>query len=214
VDVVLKPGARVLRRVVDVAGRPVERARVRFGHVEPEDLGRLDNSFRADDHLGPRTFVADAAGAFVCDDVRRARRSSASTPTGSPRGSAATWWSPPRATSRASPRHSRGARASRGACSPPTPASPSRARGCSRSRACRRTRPTAGAWTLVTLETGPDGAYVLGGLPPGPVDVAVSLALGYKNAWQDPATARRDAVAAGSTGVDFRLVPVVDPAPK
>ena len=67
---------------------------------------------------------------------------------------------------------------------------------------------------LVTLETGPDGAYVLGGLPPGPVDVAVSLSLGYKNAWQDPATARKEGVAAGSTGVDFRLVPLVDPAPK
>lgn len=215
VDVVLKPGARVLGRVVDVAGRPVERARVRFGHVEPEDLGRLDNSFRADDHLGPRTFVADAAGGFVCDDVPPGatilrvdadgfapwfRRDLVVPAEGDLAGVTATL---------------EGSKSVSG-----------------RVLAADTGKPVAGAWVfavarlpkdapdggrvdpLVTLETGPDGAYVLGGLPPGPVDVAVSLSLGYKNAWQDPATARKEGVAAGSTGVDFRLVPLVDPAPK
>jgi protocatechuate 3,4-dioxygenase beta subunit len=215
VDVVLRPGARLSGRVLDAAGRPVERARVRFGHVEPDDLGRLDNSFRADDHLGPRTFVADAAGGFVCDDVPPGptilrvdadgfapwfRRDLVVPAEGDLVGVTATL---------------EGSKSVSG-----------------RVLAADTGKPVGGAWVfavartakdapdggrvdpLVTLETGPDGSFVLGGLPPGAVDVAVSLALGYKNAWQDPATARRDGVVAGATGVDFRLVPVVDPAPK
>jgi len=213
VDVVLRPGAKLAGRVVDAAGRPVAGARVRFGHVEPEDLGRLDNSFRADDHLGPRTFVADAAGGFVCDDVPPGptlvrvdadgfspwfRRDLVVPAEGDLAGVTATL---------------EGARSVSG-----------------RVLAADTGRPVPGAWVfavargakdapdggrvnpLVNLETGPDGAYVLAGLPPGPVDVAVSLALGYKNAWQDPATAKKEGVAAGATGVDFRLVPLVDPS--
>ncbi len=191
VDVVLRPGAKLTGRVVDVAGRPVPGARVRFGHVEPEDLGRLDNTFRADDHLGPRTFVADAAGGFVCDDVPPGptivrvdadgfapwfRRDLTVPPEGDLAGVTATL---------------EGARSVSG-----------------RVLAADTGRPVPGAWVfavargakdapdggrvnpLVNLETGPDGVYVLAGLPPGAVDVAVSLALGYKNAWQDPATAK------------------------
>lgn len=210
VDLVLRPGARIRGRVEDAAGRAVAGARVRFGHVEPEDLGRLDNSFRADDHLGPRTFATGPDGAFTCDDAPAGpvllrvdadgfspwfRRDLVVPTEGDLGGVVATL---------------QGARSVAG-----------------RVLASDTGRPVPGAWVfavartpageaadggrvdpLVTLETGPDGAYVLSGLPPGPVDVAVSVCLGYQNAWQDPASARKEGVAAGSTGVDFRLVPL------
>ncbi len=40
----------------------------------------------------------------------------------------------------------------------------------------------------------------------------MSVALGFKNAWEDRESARREDVPAGSSGVDFRLVPQVPTA--
>jgi hypothetical protein len=212
VDVVLRPGAKLVGRVVDAAGRPVERARVRFGHVEPEDLARLDNSFRADDHLGPRTYLADASGGFRCDDAPPGpvllrvdaegfapwfRRDLVVPPEGDLAGISVVL---------------DGAKSFSGSILAADTGKPfAGAWIFAVARGARGDNPDGGRVDpLVTMETGADGAYLLPGLPPGPVDVVVSLCLGYKNGWQDP-SGKREAVAAGSTGVDFRLVPVVDP---
>ena len=212
VDVALRPGARILGRAVDAAGRAVAGVRVRFGHLEPDEVGRLDNSFRADEHLAPRTFGGDDGGAFVCDRAPPGavllkveadgyaawyRRDLKVPETGDLTGITATL---------------EGVQTIRG-----------------RVLDAATGRGIGGAWVyatardpdgqpkdegrvraLVSVESKPDGTYVLEKVPPGTHDVAVWLALGYKTGRDQPAS-RRDATASGATGIDFRLEPLVPP---
>ena len=66
--------------------------------------------------------------------------------------------------------------------------------------------------TLVSTESKPDGTYALEKAPPSSVNVIVWLALGYVTSDRDP-TCRRDGVAGGAVGIDFKLVPVTVPPP-
>lgn len=212
VDLVAKPGARIVGRAVTAAGRPVAGARVRYGHVEAEDLGRLRDSFRADEFLAPRTFRADDDGRFTCDRVPPGtvivkveadgyapwfRKDLVVPADGDLVGLTATL---------------DGAMSLRGRV-----LSADTGRGIAGAWVYATGKDAAGApkddgavRPLVSAETGPDGAYLLERLPPGAVDVVVWLALGYRTAWDDP-TCRRDAVSAGSSGVDFRLVSSATP---
>ncbi len=212
IDVKLRPGARILGRAVDAAGRAVPSARVRFGHLEPDEVGRLDNSFRADEHLGPRTFGADDGGSFTCDRVPPGavllkveadgyaawyRRDLKVPEEGDLTGITATL---------------EGVQTIRG-----------------RVLDAATGRGIGGAWVyatardpegqpkdeglvraLVSVESKPDGTYVLEKVPPGTHDVAVWLALGYKAGRDQPAS-RRESTASGATGIDFRLEPLVPP---
>lgn len=211
VDLVLKPGGRLYGLVTDEGGRVVEGARVRFGHVEAEDAGRLSDSFRADHHLSPRTFLSAADGSFVCDDVPPGPTLLRVDADGY-----ATWFRrdlvfPAEGDLRGVTARLLGSLAVSG-----------------RVLAADTGAPVPGAWVyararagespdggrvdpLVTLEVGADGTFHLTGLPPGPVEVGVSVCLGFRNRWEDPEHARKD-VPAGSAGLVFRLRPTVDPA--
>ncbi|HVG94458.1 MAG TPA: carboxypeptidase-like regulatory domain-containing protein [Planctomycetota bacterium] len=209
VNLVLRAGARIVGRVTDVAGRAVGGALVRFGHVEPEDVGRLGDSYRAEEFLAPRTFRADGDGRFTCDDVPPGRTILKVEAEGF-----APWFRrdltvPEDGDLLGLAVALEGARSVKG-----------------RVFAADTGRPIPGVWVYARVrdaedapkddglvrntasaETGADGAYVLERLPPGPVEVAVWLALGYRNSWEDPQNAKRESVPAGSTGIDFRLVP-------
>lgn len=209
VDVALKPGARIVGRAVDAAGRPVRGARVRFGAISPEDRGRAGDSFRADALLSDRVFAADDGGNFSCDRARPGpvllkveadgyapwyRRDLVVPEEGDLVGVTATLEGT--GVVRGRVLSAEGSRPIRGAwIVAQTREAPGEARDEGRVR------------TLVTAESGADGAYALVGVPPGFVDVVVWFAAGHVTAWNDP-TSRRDAVTAGATGVDFRLVPV------
>ncbi len=207
-DVVLRRGARVVGRAVDAASRPVAGARVRYGHVNPGDEGRLKDSFRADELLSPRVFVADAAGGFALDRVEPGPAILKVEADGF-----AAWYRkdlsvPAEGDVTGIEARLEGATTIRG-----------------RVLAADTGEGIAGGWvyaqwrqpegekddgrvrTLVSAETGAGGAYVLEKVPPGALDVVVWFAAGFVTGWNDP-TCRRDSTPAGSTGVDFRLVRV------
>ncbi len=73
IDLVLRRGARLVGRVEDPDGRPIEDARVRWGPVRPEDERELSDAFRADALLRARALRADAGGAFVIEDLAPGR---------------------------------------------------------------------------------------------------------------------------------------------
>ena len=207
VDLVARPGARIVGRAVTGAGRGVAGARVRYGHVEPEDLGRLRDSFRADEFLTGRTFRADDDGRFTCDRVP-----SGTTIVKVEADGYAAWFRkdlvvPADGDLVGVTATLDGALSIRGRV-----LSADTGRGVPGAWVYATGKDVAGApkdegavRPLVSAETGPDGGYLLEHLPPGAVDVVVWLALGYRTAWDDP-TCRRDGVTAGSPGVDFRLV--------
>ncbi len=214
VDVTMRPGAKILGRASDAAGRPVRGARVRFGALSAEDKGRASDSFRADALLSDRVFVADDGGAFACDRARPGpvllkveadgyapwyRRDLVVPDSGDLVGVTATLDGVGVVKGRVA--SSDGGRGIRGAwVVAQTREAPGEAKDEGRVR------------TLVTAETAADGSYVLERVPPGFVDVVVWFAAGHVTAWNDP-TCRRDAVVAGATGVDFRLVPIPPPDP-
>jgi len=212
VDLVAKPGARIVGRAVTAAGRGLAGARVRYGHVEPEDLGRLRDSFRADEFLTGRTFRADDDGRFVCDRVP-----SGTTIVKVEADGFAAWFRkdlvvPADGDLVGVTATLDGALSIRGRV-----LSSDTGRGIAGAWVYATGKDVAGApkdegavRPLVSAETGPDGGYLLEHLPPGAVDVVVWLALGYRTAWDDP-TCRRDGVSAGSPGVDFRLVSSASP---
>ncbi|MGE0190559.1 MAG: carboxypeptidase regulatory-like domain-containing protein [Planctomycetota bacterium] len=73
VDITLDQGARLVGRAEDPDGRPIERARVRWGVVRPEDEGELRDAFRADALLGTRSLGTDALGGFVIEGLEPGR---------------------------------------------------------------------------------------------------------------------------------------------
>lgn len=214
VDVRLKKGSRILGRVVDAGGRSVRGARVRFGHLEPEDVGRASNTYNADQYLTTRVFTADDGGDFVCDRVPPGttlvkveadgfaawfRRDLTVPEEGDLAGVTATL---------------EGATTIRG-----------------RVTDAETGAGIGGAWvyaelvedggapkddgrvrTLVSGETKPDGTYVLEKAPPSAVNVIVWLAFGYVTSDKNP-TSRRDGVRGGASGVDFKLGRIPPPAP-
>jgi hypothetical protein len=212
VDLRLRRGSRILGRVVDVGGRGVARARVRFGHLTAENAAKATNTYRADEFLTERVFATDDGGAFVCDRVPPGltlvkveadgftawfRRDLQVPDEGDLAGITATL---------------EGATTIRG-----------------RVLDAGSGAPIGGAWiyaevvdaegqpkddgrvrTLVSAESAQDGTYVLEKVPPGSVAVIVWLAFGYVTSDRDP-TSRRDGVRGGSSGVDFRLLRVPPP---
>ena len=70
VAVTLRPGATMEVTVVDENERPVEGARIRWGHVRPEDRNRARDSFRADELLSARVVRTDVRGFAVVDGLR------------------------------------------------------------------------------------------------------------------------------------------------
>lgn len=214
VDIRLRKGSRILGRVADAGGRPIRGARVRFGHLTPEQAGRATDSFRADEFLTARVFATDDGGGFVCDRVPPGttllkveadgysawfRRDLAVPEESDLAGITATL---------------EGATTIRGRVLDATTGAG-----------------IGGAWvyaemvdadgvakdegrvkTLVSAETRPDGTFVLEKAPPSTMNVIVWLALGYVTGYRDP-TCRREGVRGGAAGVDFKLVPVTAGAP-
>lgn len=213
-DIRLKKGSRILGRVVDAGGQAIRGARVRFGHLNPEDVGKATNTYRADEFLTARVFAVDDGGNFVCDRVPPGttlvkvdadgysawfRRDLTVPEEGDLSGVTATL---------------EGATTIRG-----------------RVLDAATGRPIGGVWvyaerrddegtpkddgrvrTLVSAESKPDGTYVLEKAPPSAVNVIVWLALGYTTSDRDP-TCRRDGVMGGASGVDFKLVSVTQSPP-
>lgn len=214
IDVRLKKGSRILGRVADVGGRSVRGARVRFGHLEPEDVAKASNTYRADEFLTARVFLCDDGGNFVCDGVPPGttlvkveadgytawfRRDVVVPDEGDLAGVAATL---------------EGSTTIRGRVVDAVTGAP-----------------IGGAWvyaelvdaegapkddgrvrTLVSAESKPDGTYLLEKAPPSTVNVIVWFALGYVTSDKNP-TSRRDGVRGGAAGVDFKLAPIAPPAP-
>ena len=216
VDIRLKKGSRILGKVADVGGRPIRGARVRFGHLTPEQAGRATDSYRADEFLTARVFATDDGGGFTCDRV----------PPGTTllkvEADGYTAWFrrdlnvPDESDLVGITATLEGATTIRGRVLDATTGAG-----------------IGGAWvytemvdadgvpkddgrvkTLVSAETRPDGTYVLEKAPPSTMNVIVWLALGYVTGYRDPAC-RREGVRGGSMGIDFKLVPVTAvPPPK
>jgi protocatechuate 3,4-dioxygenase beta subunit len=204
-DVALRRGSRVVGRVVDSLGRPVAEARVRFGHVDPADEGRLRDSFRADELLSPRTYSSDAGGGFVVDRAEPGKALLKVEATGF-----AAWYRKDLLVPE------------EGDVTDVVATLEGAAKITGRVSAAEGGAHLAGAWvyaqwkgavgdakddgrvrTVVSAETAADGSYALERCPPGTYDVVVWFAAGYVTG-DDPAC-RRAGVAAGTTGVDFRL---------
>ncbi len=208
VALALRVGGTLPGRVVDAAGRPVEGARVRWGHVGPENEDRVapGDAFRADEVLGPRVVRSDADGRFALDRLEPGRLLLKVEREGF-----APWYRRDLVVSGEGPQPAvtvalEGSLAVRGRVT------------------AQDGGPLAGVWVyaeenrpgadqpqdpgrvraLVATQTAEDGGYVLEGLPPARVKVAVWLALGFK-----PQT-RRD-VEPGGPPVDFALEPVPPP---
>ena len=205
----MKQGSRILGRVVDVGGRAVRGARVRFGHLDPADVGRASNSYRADEFLTARVFAADEGGQFVCDRVPPGttllkveadgyaawfRRDLAVPEEGDLAGVTATL---------------EGATTIRGRIVDAASGVPIGGAWVYAEMRDEEGAPKDGGRvrTLVSGESKPDGTYVLEKAPPSNVSVIVWLALGYVTSDRDP-TCRRDGVRGGASGIDFRLVSV------
>jgi hypothetical protein len=208
--IVLRAGATLPGRVVDAQDRPVEGARVRWGHLDPQQEGRATrDAFRADEALGARVLRTDGDGQFrierlepgptlikvehegfadwyrrdlvVSGDGVQPILAVALTGALAIRGRVVT-------EEGGAPIPGAWVYAEENTPGPSEPQDPGRVRA------------------LVATQTGPDGAYVLDRLPPGKCRVAVWLALGYQN------QTRRD-VTPGATGVDFRLAPTPPSVP-
>lgn len=206
---VLKAGAVLDGRVVDARGRPVGEARVRWGHVGPENEDRVNpgDSFRADEALGARVALTDADGRFrlvrlepgrTLLKVEREgfadwyRRDLVVPEQGNPAAITVTLEGALRVTGRVvdeatgQPVVGAWVYAEENKPGADVPQDPGRVRA------------------LVATQTAPDGSYTLDRLPPQPCKVAVWLAIGYHG------QTRRD-VQPGSTGVDFRLASQTPP---
>ena len=207
--IVLRAGATLPGRVVDAQDRPVEGARVRWGHLDPEQERATRDAFRADEVLGARVLRTDGDGQFRIERLEPGATLVKVEREGFAR------LVPPR------PHRDRGRRAA-------DPLRDARGRALDQGPGPHEEGgvPIPGAWVyaeentpgpaepqdpgrvraLVATQTGPDGAYLLDRLPPGKCRVAVWLALGFQN------QTRRDVVP-GSTGVDFRLAATPPPVP-
>lgn len=210
VTITLRAGATLPGRVVDANERPVKDARVRWGHIGPDEQGRADDdAFRADEVLGARVLRTDADGQF-----RIERLEPGATLLKVEREGFADWYRRDlvvagdgvqpiltvrlvgalsirgRVTAEAggAPLPGMWVYAEESKPGPDAPADPGHVRA------------------LVPAQTAADGTYVLDRLPPGRLKVVVWLPLGFQG------QTRRD-VAAGSTGVDFQLVANPPPAP-
>jgi protocatechuate 3,4-dioxygenase beta subunit len=207
--IVLRAGATLPGRVVDAQSRPVEGARVRWGHLDPEQERATRDAFRADEVLGARVLRSDGDGQFLIE-----RLEPGATLVKVEREGFADWYrrdlvvsgegvQPILSVTLAGALAIKGrvlteeggvpipgawVYAEENTPGPSEPQDPGRVRA------------------LVATQTGPDGAYVLDRLPPGKCRVAVWLALGFQN------QNRRDVVP-GSTGVDFRLAATPPPVP-
>jgi hypothetical protein len=214
VDVALRRGARLVGRAVDARGRGVADARVRFGHVAPEDEGALRDSFRADQLLSPRTFAADAGGSFVVDRVPPGKTLLKVEAEGF-----APWYrkdlqAPVEGDLSGLTATLEGALTIAGRVAVDGTGAPvAGAWVVALSRPAEGAPPDDGAVRrVVSGETASDGTYVLEKVPPGTFDVVVWIALGYATGDREPSS-RREGTAAGSRGVDFRLKPVVASGP-
>jgi hypothetical protein len=199
----LRAGAALPVRVVDDRGRAVEGARVRWGHVGPENEEHVQrgDSYRADGALGTRVLHSDKDGR-----VRLERLEPGRLLLRVEREGFADWYrsdlvvpvdgdAPELVVTLLGALQVRG-----------------------RVTAAATGQPMAGVWVyaeenkpgneapqdpgrvraLVAVQTGPDGTYVLDRLPPVPCRVAVWLALGFKG------QTKRD-VMPGAGSVDFAL---------
>jgi protocatechuate 3,4-dioxygenase beta subunit len=211
-DLTLRPGAALPARVEDEQGRPVADARVRWGHVGPENEEHLQrgDSYRADGALGTRVIHSDREGRFRLERLEAGRlllrveregfadwyRSDLTIPTEGDASELVVTL--------------RGALQVRG-----------------RVTAADDGRPLAGVWVyaeenkpgaeapqdpgrvraLVATQTAADGSYVLDRLPPQPCRVAVWLALGFKGE-------SRPDVVPGRGSVDFALQALPPPGTK
>jgi protocatechuate 3,4-dioxygenase beta subunit len=208
VHVALGTGARVVGRVTDPRGRPVEAARVRWGRVPPGEEGRLGDAFRADELLGPRVARTDGDGRFVADRLEAGRHVLKVEREGY-----AVWY-----------RRDLVIQEGGGDASLAVVLEPS-ARITGRVVSGATGAPVADAWlyarandgegrdegivrALVSSQSGPDGAYVLEGLPDGRYEVVCWLAVGFVGAvtQRDHPSVRHPDVPAQATGVDFALV--------
>jgi hypothetical protein len=211
-DVVMRSGAILPGRAVDVRGRGVEEARVRWGTVGPEDEGRLGDSFRADEVLGTRVLRTDADGRFRIDRLGEGRLVVKIECEGY-----GDWFRKDLTV------------AGDGEQPPLTAELTGASRISGRVLDATTSAPIAEAWVYAREErpgpdepqdpgrvravssnqTGPDGRFVLDRLPPGRFEVVVWLAVGYRAAaqdWRNP-SARREGTSAGADGLEFRLEP-------
>jgi protocatechuate 3,4-dioxygenase beta subunit len=216
-DLVMREGAKVPGRVTDARGRPVEGARVRWGHVDADREGRLRDAFRADEVLGPRVLRADADGRFLIDRLEPGR-----TLVKVEHEGYADWYRKDLVVG------DEGVQAALGVVLEGALSIRGRVLADDSGQGipgawvyAQESDPAAGEASdpgrvraLVSVQTGPDGSFVLDRLPPVRCEVVVWLAVGYAAAaqdWKNPA-ARRPDVVPNAAGVDFRLAPAVPPA--
>ena len=215
-DITLAAGASLPGLVTDARGGPVEGARVRFGSVSDEDAGKLRNSFRGDEFLGPRVLRTDNRGEFLIDRLPPGLLLVKIEADGY-----AEWY---RKDLRITDEPLQpmleieltGALDIRGRVLGDDTGQPI----AEAYVYCEERKPGDGAEedggrvkALVSVQTDADGYFTLGGLPPGGYRVVVWFAPGYVGALQEWRNehVRKDDVPAGTAGLTFRLAREVPP---
>ena len=207
IAIALRPGAVLAVTVVDAGERPVEGARIRWGHVRKEDERRARDSFRADELLSQRVVRTDVRGFARLEGLRPGallvkielegyaawyRRDAQVPEDGDPQ--------PLRA--QLVPSLQIEGRVASSVGGRPI----AKAFVYAREERDKEEPDLGRVQAVVSSETAADGTYVLRGIAPGAYEVVVWYAPGHVGALNDRknANARRDAVA-GARRVDFAL---------
>jgi len=202
-DLSLRPGAALPGRVLDEQGRAVAEARIRWGHVGPENEEHVErgDSYRADGALGTRVLHSDRDGRFRLERLEAGRMLLRVEREGF-----ADWY------------RSDLMIAAEGDAAELSVTLKGALQVRGRVTAAAGGAPLAGVWVyaeenkpgneepqdpgrvraLVAVQTGLDGTYVLERLPPVKCKIAVWLALGFQG------QTKRD-VLPGAGSLDFAL---------
>ena len=202
----------------DQRGGAVDDARIRWGSIEGVRERELRDAFRADEYLGPRVLRTDSDGRFLLERLPPGRLLIKVEKEGH-----AAWYRRDLVIG------GEGVQPAVTAVLIATAGIRGRVRAADTGRPiaaafvyARERGPAAGqeedpghVQAVASTETAADGTYLLEGLPPGVHEVVVWFAQGYIDAaqnWRHPKV-RRKGVAAGATGVDFELDPILLPVP-
>lgn len=212
-DVTLSGGSTIDGSVVDARGIPVVGARIRWGHVEEADRGRLRDSFRSDEFLGQRVLRSDESGHFRIENLQAGL-----TLIKVEKEGYADWYrkdlvAPVEPTVMSVQAELVGAMTIRGRVLSTQGDQPIRdayVYAVERDADQSPDDDPGHVKALVSAQTDDRGEFALPGLPPGTYRVVAWFVPGHVGAvqsWRDPSV-KQDGIAAGSSAVLFRLAPV------